>query len=151
MATLDVDAGGRLVEHQQISITDQRRGKAHPLGLPSRKLRRPALREIADPGACQHIIDRKWVRIVRGHERDQLANAEVVRQRPRLEHPTDQADLTAAAGERAKTVTAPASGRVRPSTMSIVVVLPAPFAPSSATVSPGAITRSTPHTARTEP
>ena len=35
--------------------------------------------------------------------------------------------------------------------MSIVVLLPAPFGPSSATVSPGAMSRSTPRTARTGP
>ena len=38
---------------------------------------------------------------------------------------------------------------VRPSTISIVVVLPALFGPSRATVSPGAMARSTERTART--
>jgi hypothetical protein len=42
-------------------------------------------------------------------------------------------------------------GRVRPSIMSMVVVLPAPFGPSRATVSPGAMTRSSDRTARTAP
>ena len=45
--------------------------------------------------------------------------------------------------------TDPASGVVKPSSMSIVVDFPAPFGPRSATVSPGAIETSTPWTART--
>ena len=40
--------------------------------------------------------------------------------------------------------TDPASGVVKPSSMSIVVDFPAPFGPRSATVSPGAIETSTP-------
>ncbi len=58
---------------------------------------------------------------------------------------------TASAGERPKTLTRPSSGASRPSSMSIVVDLPAPFGPSSATVSPGAIRTSTPVTARIGP
>ena len=47
--------------------------------------------------------------------------------------------------------TVPASGVVRPSNMSIVVDLPAPFGPSRATTSPGVTTRSTPSTASVAP
>ena len=58
---------------------------------------------------------------------------------------------TASDGAIPNSDTVPASGRVRPSTISIVVVLPAPFGPSRATVSPGAMARSTERTARTPP
>ena len=58
---------------------------------------------------------------------------------------------TAWAGDFPNSVTVPESGRVRPSTISIVVVLPAPFGPRMATVSPGAMARSTERTARTLP
>ena len=58
---------------------------------------------------------------------------------------------TASAGDFPNSVTVPESGRVRPSTISIVVVLPAPFGPRMATVSPGAMARSTERTARTLP
>jgi len=58
---------------------------------------------------------------------------------------------TACAGDIPNSVTLPESGGVRPSTMSMVVVLPAPLGPSSATVSPGAIARSSERTARTWP
>jgi hypothetical protein len=90
-ATLDVDARGRLVEHQQIRVGDECRGEAHQLGLPAGKLRRPTLREVAQPRKCQHLIDGKWVRVVGGDQRDELAHAQKVGQRSRLEHPTDQA------------------------------------------------------------
>jgi hypothetical protein len=65
--------------------------------------------------------------------------------------PPTQPARTAAAGGRPNTDTVPVSGRVRPSIMSIVVVLPAPFGPSNATVSPGAMIRSIDRTARTGP
>src|SRR6185312_3430546 len=48
-------------------------------------------------------------------------------------------------------LTVPESGRVRPSSMSIVVVLPAPFGPRKAMISPGCTSRSMPFTARTLP
>src|SRR5271170_3742132 len=54
---------------------------------------------------------------------------------------------TASAGERPNTDTLPASGASSPSSMSIVVDLPAPLGPSSATVSPAAMRTSTPLTA----
>ncbi len=50
-----------------------------------------------------------------------------------------------------KTVTEPAVGSERPRIMSIVVVLPAPFGPRKATISPGRMSRSIPRTAWTEP
>src|SRR5262249_23354608 len=65
--------------------------------------------------------------------------------------PPTQPARTAAAGVLPKTDTVPVSGLVRPSIMSIVVVLPAPFGPSMATVSPEAIFRSIERTPRTSP
>ena len=55
--------------------------------------------------------------------------------------------LIASVGVMPNTDTVPASGGSRPSSMSMVVVLPAPFGPSSATVSPGVIEMSIPRTA----
>src|SRR6478736_5695449 len=54
-------------------------------------------------------------------------------------------------GWRPRTSTAPLVGRESPSTMSMVVVLPAPFGPRKATISPGWISRSMPRTACTSP
>ena len=59
--------------------------------------------------------------------------------------------MIASEGGRPKSETDPASGVVRPSSMSIVVVLPAPFGPSSATVSPRSMEMSMPRTACTIP
>ncbi|OIQ77152.1 hypothetical protein GALL_411570 [mine drainage metagenome] len=57
----------------------------------------------------------------------------------------------ASRGARPKTRTVPLSGRANPSSMSIVVVLPAPFGPRNARTSPASTWRSSPSTARTEP
>src|SRR6266545_2860166 len=57
----------------------------------------------------------------------------------------------ASAGVMPNSETRPVSGGSRPSSMSIVVDLPAPFGPSRATVSPGAIEMSTLRTACTGP
>jgi hypothetical protein len=54
-------------------------------------------------------------------------------------------------GVMPNTLTVPASGEDRPSSMSIVVDLPAPLGPRRATVSPAATERSTPRTACTSP
>ncbi len=54
---------------------------------------------------------------------------------------------TARTGGSPKTLTVPVSGRVRPSSMSMVVDFPAPLGPRNATTSPGAMSRSTPRTA----
>jgi hypothetical protein len=57
----------------------------------------------------------------------------------------------AAAGAIPRTSTVPLSGRPRPRIMSMVVVLPAPLGPSSATISPSSRWKSIPSTAWTAP
>ena len=64
--------------------------------------------------------------------------------------PTAPASI-ASRGVRPNKETLPPSGRSSPSSMSIVVDLPAPFGPSSATVSPRAMSTSIPFTASTTP
>ena len=59
--------------------------------------------------------------------------------------------FTAAAGGIPNTETVPPSGRASPSTMSIVVVFPAPLGPSRATVWPAPMETSTDRTAWTLP
>ena len=54
-------------------------------------------------------------------------------------------------GSIPNTSTVPLVGRESPSTMSMVVVLPAPLGPRNATISPGWISRSMPRTACTSP
>src|SRR5687768_6512964 len=50
-----------------------------------------------------------------------------------------------------RTLTSPLSGARRPSRISTVVVLPAPFGPSKPKISPGATSKLTPSTAWTDP
>ena len=56
-----------------------------------------------------------------------------------------------AVGSSPSTDTRPASGRRNPSSVSIVVVLPAPFGPSTAVICPAAASKLTPSTAVTSP
>src|ERR1700680_3855748 len=56
-----------------------------------------------------------------------------------------------ASGAGAKSATAPAVGRRKPSIRLIQVVLPAPFGPRIATTSPRSMRRLTPRTASTSP
>ena len=65
--------------------------------------------------------------------------------------PPTRPACTASAGLMPNRLMVPASGRLSPRIMSMVVVLPAPFGPSRATTSPGAMWMSTPRTALTAP
>ena len=78
------------------------------------------------------------VRVERGHHRDELAHREVADQRAGLEHRADRARVDGRLRRPSRTRTrCRRRASSRPSSMSIVVDLPAPFGPSSATVSPG--------------
>jgi hypothetical protein len=59
VSTLDIYASGRLVEHQEIGVRDKGRGEAHPLGLPTRELRRPTLRKVAESRPLKRVLDTK--------------------------------------------------------------------------------------------
>jgi len=88
----------------------------------------------------------------RAHHRDQLADGQVADERPGLQHRADGAHLTASAGfMREQRHGAPSPAPASRSSMSIAVDLPAPFRPSRATVSPGAIEDVDPRTAGDRP
>jgi hypothetical protein len=102
-----------------------------------------------DPDQLERLVDVERRRVQRGDHREQLAHREIADQRAGLEHHADRA-----AGDRLRrrapnTDTVPASGSLDPRSMSIVVDFPAPFGPSSATISPTPIETLSPATART--
>ena len=141
----------RLVQQEQVGIADQCRGEPDPLGLATGQLRGPLPGERAGPvspstsstpsGAGRATpISAISSRTLRWSSGDPVCSM-----------PPTQPACTALAGGTPKTEMVPWSGRVRPSIMSMVVVLPAPFGPSSATVSPGAMARSSDRTARAAP
>ena len=87
--SLDVDGRGRLVEHEEVGIGDQRQGEADPLGLPAGELVRPTIGERACPRELEHLVDREGARVHGGDHRDELADAQVLEERTGLQHPTD--------------------------------------------------------------
>ena len=135
---LDVDARGRLVEHQQVGVADQRSGEPDPLRLAARQLGGPLVGELRRPRSG--AVRRRPRAGAGSSEAISATSSRTLRCSsgdPVCSMPPTQPARTAAAGGMPKTETVPASGRVRPSIMSMVVDLPAPFGPSSATVSPG--------------
>ena len=120
---------------------DERDREADALCLASRELLRAPAGDVADADEIDHLVDVE--RPSGTATRSSSISSRPVRsrdQRAGLEHrrrPDRGRRRPRAAGRTRDT--SPASGGVRPSSMSIVVDLPAPFGPSSATVSPGAI------------
>ena len=151
-ARLRVEAGGGLVEEQQIGIAHQRAGQRQPLFLPAG--------EVADAGVAL---------LLELHQRDDLG-----RRRSLPEEAAEQAhglpdrelfgklrflkldaqplaEFAAAcwAQSSPSTSTSPESAAVSPSQISMVVVLPAPLGPSRPKHSPGRTSSSRPSTATT--
>ena len=138
-ARLRVESRGRLVEKQEIRIAGQRARHRKPLFLAARELAHPAaaLRfQLDDPKQS-----RRWC----GRD-DRTIGTAAAFPRPsasrRAVSPAAGRRAAAAARVRAslhrrpRISTSPASGSSSPSRISIVVVLPAPFGPSSPKHSP---------------
>ena len=81
LARFDVEADGRLVEHHQLGIGDERNCEASTLCLPARESLRAACRHVLQTGEREHLVDPERVRIQRRDHRDQLAHREVADQR----------------------------------------------------------------------
>ena len=152
VAALDVHRRGRLVEHEQRRVADEREREADALRLAAGELLRPPARR--SPRS----------RPARAPRRRRAARGTATRPSRRARARTGRGSACrsgasrrpgrpaiASAGERPSTDTLPASGSASPSSMSIVVDLPAPLGPSSATISPARIEMSTPRTASTVP
>ncbi len=151
VAPLDVERDGRLVEHEQLRVADERDGEAHALGLAAGELLGALIGDLADAGELERLLDVER----RGYSEAIIATSSRTDRSlisaPVCSMPPTAPWATACAGGRPNTDTLPSSGSSRPSSMSIVVDLPAPLGPSSATVSPAAICTSMPRTARIGP
>ena len=152
---LGVEAGGRLVEEEQLGAAHQADGDVEPAALAAGQAHdRPAgLVGQADPGEQVVGVPRP------GPVRRGVRPVELARGGPAVRAPASgrgrartagrrrAAPATPrrrAAGPRRGRCTSPADGARKPSRISIVVVLPAPFGPSRATTSPRCQGRSTP-------
>ena len=152
-----VERRGRLVEHEQPRPVQRRAHDADERPLPGRQLGAHRVGEVLDAEALEPVVDRA-VRIgdavELAVELQVLAHAHALGEREVAGREPDVLGGRGCAGARGRSrrsSTAPASGATTPRIMSSVVVLPAPFGPSSATRSPACTTRSTPSTARVAP
>ena len=131
---------------------DDRHRERHPLPLAAGELTRPGGRRGRDAGQLERLRRR-----AAGRGCIAAPSATVSRTVRSRSRPPDcsiaptRPGVIAVAGRRRRRATVPASGRIRPSSSSIVVDLPAPLGPSRATTSPGATVRSIPSTAVTSP
>ena len=71
---LDIDAGCRLVEQQQVRVTDQGGCEPYPLSLATRQLRGPLPGELGRPGDPQDVVHGKRMRIIGRHNLDEFAD-----------------------------------------------------------------------------
>ena len=146
---LGVDAGDRLVEHEQLGIADERLGDEHALLLAARELAHAPAPQVGERDGAQRVVDGVAVARRRASATSPVGRAA----RPRTTSSTvagrSRRQLRAAAarsrcgsgrsrrrGSSPSTRTAPALGRSRPSRMRSSVDLPLPFGPTSAANSP---------------
>jgi hypothetical protein len=90
-SALDVYGRGGLVEHQQVRVGHQRDREADPLDLAAGELVGPSSGELRHPGQPHRLLHREGPGVDRGDHGDELAHAQVLDQRPGLQHPADGA------------------------------------------------------------
>ena len=138
-ARLRVHPGGRFVEDQHLGPADERERQPESLPFAARQqpVARPGDRRAARPASSSSSASRGsawkrpyWTSVSRGRARGSMPP-------PWSISPTRARNVRPPrAGSTPSTRTRPPSARRYPSTISTVVVLPAPFGPSSATSSP---------------
>ena len=148
-AGLRVEAGGRLVQEDQLGAADHGHREREALLLAAGE---PAVGRAAAAAEAEALDERVHVQRVGvqlGHVPEHLVGAGARVDAAGLEHHADpgaQLARPGVTGSRPRTRTVPESGLRYPSQVSTVVVLPAPFGPSTA-VTPARATRSRPSTA----
>ena len=149
-----VEAGGRLVEEDQLRVADEREGEVESAALATREAGAPAGRPFLRArrarssrrrisGGCSSRRRARGTREPSGRGR---ARTPAGRSRcGRAIHASPRRDRRRAPTPRRS------SGAWNPSRISTVVVLPAPFGPRKAKISPRATSRSIPRTASMSP
>ena len=126
---LHVHPDRRLVQDQQLRVGHDRQRVAQPLGLTAGELVGLGLQEAAQIRPLDDLRQAQRVGVQSVHQPQQVADGRVVQQRAGLQHRTDP---TLANGQHriaSEHPDAPASGRIMPRIISLVVDLPAPFGP----------------------
>ena len=101
VAALDVHRRGRLVEHEQRRVADEREREADALRLAAGELLRAPAGDRLDPDQREHLVDVERRRVQRRDHRDQLARGQVLDQHAGLEHRADQCRRSDRVGRRA--------------------------------------------------
>ncbi len=151
-----VQPGGRLVEEQQLGLADDAQPDVEAALLAAGQRLDPGAGLLGQAHQLQHLVHRPGIGVVaRVAGRAPGAPTGTARPRaPAARCPSGSAASAGSArlpGSTPSTCTVPASRVRKPSRISIVVVLPAPFGPSSAKTSPGSTVKLTSATACTEP
>ena len=147
-----IEAGGRLVEKQQLRIAHQGHGHGQPLLLPAREVLDPRVRLLLqrNPGDGGRRLDAVAIESCERGSRSR--DRELVGKTRFLQRDADAAAnrLRIVAPPRMPRISiSPAVGSSRPSSISMVVVLPAPLGPSTPKHSPFSTAKSMPRTAST--
>jgi hypothetical protein len=107
---LDVHPGGRLVEHDQVGLRDDRHREPDPLLLAAGQALEDPVRQIGDAGPFERLVDRQWVRMQRGDQADQFADLGVLDDPAALQHRADLAGRDRLGGRVAVHLDGPAVG-----------------------------------------
>ena len=133
-----VEAGRRLVEEDELGVVHERQRDREPLPLAARQVLAPGVASLAELERVDQLGRRTGLRVEAAEEVDELGDGQLRVEGGGLEADAD-ARLERAASRATSwpsTRTSPPSGARRPSRISTVVVLPAPFGPSSPKISP---------------
>ena len=145
LAGLHVHGGGRLVEEHDLGVASDRDGEADPLGLAAREAIGPAAQERTDVRALDDLVKRRRPGVQAPDQAEGLVDSDAGG-RPMPEPDWSIAPTRPSAtdwrGSLPRTSTRPSCGRTRPSSAEMVVDLPAPFGPRSASTSPWSTSRS---------
>ncbi len=151
-ARLRIETGGRLVEEDELGLVDEGQRQREPLPLAARQR---VERRVGLVGEGEALEQRGRRRRCRGRTTPNSASASrgvILSCSAVVCSAAPIFCLTSRGRRRAsmpQTSIAPASGSRRPMTHSTVVVLPAPFGPSSPKISPSSISKLTPRAAST--
>ena len=158
-AVTEIEVGGRLVEQHQVAALHEAAGERGPLSLAAAQRRQRAVGERGQLGGRQRLVDRGLVLRRERAERttpgvatqgDRVADGEREARVRLRDHAGDapgrEPSRQRPARARRRGSTSPACGSSSPEARRSSVLLPAPFGPTTATISPRATPRSTPST-----
>ena len=156
-----VEAGRRLVQEQQLGPADEPDGGVEAAALAPGQRGQPLLGLLGQPDRLQQLVHvlgppppgGRVRGVVAAEVGQELAHLPAPVVTPGLEHHPDLGPppLVAPAGSTPSTLTSPAERIRKPSRISMVVVLPAPFGPSRAITSPRPTWKSTPWSTSRDP